>query len=189
MRHMVVAATLAAALAAPAVAAGWTLDKSHAHITFTADHFGFSTVHGQFRTFDAALAFDPEKLEATDVTFTIDAASIDTLWPARDEHLRGADFLDVDNHPRISFVSKAVTKTSDTTAEITGDLTLRGVTRETTFDVTLNKIGPSPLAPDVMVAGFTVTGAIVRAEHGITFASGVFDVIPVRADFEIRQQK
>ena len=135
--------------AAPALAADpWVLDKSHAHVTFTADHLGFSMVHGQFRSFDADILFDPENIEATELTVTIDAASVDTFWEARDRHIRDADFLNVSTYPEITFVSREVRQTGENTAEIIGDLTLIGETREVIFEATLNKIGPSPFNPD-----------------------------------------
>ncbi|MGF1659311.1 MAG: YceI family protein [Rubrimonas sp.] len=189
MRHSLIAAAFAAALAAPAFAEGWELDKSHAHVTFTADHLGFSMVHGQFRAFDIDVALDPEDFSSAEVRIVIDASSIDTAWEPRDTHLRNADFLDVASHPEITFVSTRVTPTGENAFEITGDLTLRGVTRETTFAATMNKLAPSPFNPEITVAGFAVTGEIVRAEHGMNFASGAFDVIPVRADFEITRQR
>ena len=194
MRQTVLAAAfglaLAAPFAAPAFANGWTLDKSHAHITFTADHLGFSLVHGQFRSFDADFVFDPENMAATEVAFTIDAASIDTFWAERDEHLRNADFLDVANHPTINFVSTQVTPTSDTTAEIAGDLTMLGETREVVFEATLNKLAPSPFNPNILVAGFSATGEIRRADFGMTFGGEAFaTVIPVRIDLEITREQ
>lgn len=179
-----VSALLAAA--APAVAEPYVLDKSHAQVSFSVDHLGFSVVHGVFREFDAEIDFDPEAIEATKVSFTIDAASVDTFWPQRDEHIRSADFLDVESHPEITFVSKSVKLTSDETAEITGDVTIRGVTREETFAARLNKIGPSPFNPDVTVAGFSVSGELDRTAYGVDYAApAVGGVIPIRLDFEM----
>jgi polyisoprenoid-binding protein YceI len=173
--------------AAPALAAEpWILDKSHAHVTFTADHLGFSMVHGQFRSFDADILFDPENIEATELTVTIDAASVDTFWEARDRHIRDTDFLNVSTWPEITFVSREVRQTGENTAEIIGDLTLIGETREVIFEATLNKIGPSPFNPDQTIAGFTVTGEIVRGDFGMDFGLPAFAAaIPIRVDLEI----
>ena len=185
--RLIAAPALAAALAAaPALAAEpWVIDRSHAHITFQADHLGFSVVHGQFREFDADILFDPEAIEATEVSVTIDAASIDTFWERRDQHLRSADFLDVDNHPTITFVSTEVVRTGDDTAEVTGDMTMIGETREVTFDATLNKLGENPFN-GTPIAGFTLTGEIRRADFGMTYGGDAFAaVIPIRIDVEI----
>lgn len=176
----------ALAIANPVAAAQpWELDKSHAHITFTADHLGFSVVHGQFRSFDADILFDPQNLAATEVTVTIDAASVDTFWEARDEHIRSADFLNVEAHPTITFTSTAVRQTGETTADIDGNLTMIGVTRPVTFRGTLNRLAPNPFTGEP-TAGFRVEGEIVRADFGMTFGGTAFAaVVPVVIDLEI----
>ena len=185
-RSALLAALLAAGLAAPALAEPHVLDKSHAHVKFAVDHLGFSTVHGQFREFDAEIDFDPENVEAARVRFVIQAASVDTLWAKRDEHIRGADFFDVANHPEIVFESTSVRKTGDDTAEVTGTLTLRGVSREVTFEARLNKLGPSPFDASRTIAGFTIEGEIDRTEFGVSYAApAIGAVIPIRVELEM----
>jgi polyisoprenoid-binding protein YceI len=180
------AAALALGLAAPAAAEPYVLDKSHAHVMFSVDHLGFSEVHGQFRAFDAEIDFDPEAVEQTRVRFVIDAASVDTFWAKRDEHIRGEDFLDVSNHPEIVFASTSVEQIGEDTAEITGDLTIRGVTREVTLDARLNKLGPSPFDETRTVAGFSAEGEIDRTDFGITYAApAVGAIIPIRIELEM----
>ena len=175
----------AAAASAPAMAEPYVLDKPHAAITFRVSHLGFADAHGVFRKFDAEIDFDPDAIEESTVAITIDAASIDTFWEGRDKHLRSADFLDVANHPQITFVSKEVRLVSANEAELVGEVTLRGVTREETFDVVLNKLGPSPWDGDLTIAGFTVTGEIDRTDYGITFAApAVGAVLPIRIDIQ-----
>jgi polyisoprenoid-binding protein YceI len=150
-----------------------------------ADHLGFSVVHGQFREFDAEISFNPDQIETTSLRFTIQADSVDTFWPRRDEHIRSVDFLNVAAHPEITFVSTSVVKTSDTTADVNGDLTMIGVTRPVTFKATLNKIGPNPFT-QAPLAGFTVTGEIRRADWGMTYGGDAFAaVVPVRVDLEL----
>jgi len=177
----------ASLLSQPARAAGkWVIDRGHASITFKADHLGFSVAHGRFHTFDADILFDPEDLSATALTVTIDAASVDTAWPDRDHHIRSRDFLNVAQYPAITFVSTGVRKTGDTTADITGDLTMIGQTREVTFNATLNRLAPSPFNPSQMIAGFRVEGVIERAQWGMTFGGAAFaEIVPVRIDMEI----
>lgn len=169
-----------------ALAAPWNVDKSHAFITFTVDHFGFSDVPGMFRDFDAEIDFDPENIEATKATFTIDAASVDTFFAARDEHIRKPDFLNVEVYPQIVFTSTGVTKTGDDTADIAGELTLHGETRPVTFQAVLNKLDASPFDPSLPIAGFTITGEIDRTEFGIeTYAPAIGAIIPVTIEFEM----
>ena len=184
-------AALAAALfAAPAFAQPWAIDKSHATVSFSVDHLGFSLTRGVFREFDAVIDFDPENMEAASVSFTIDAASIDTFWEARDNHIKGSDFLDVGAYPEIRFVSKAVRLTGDDTAEVTGDVTIKDVTREETFTATLRRIGPSPFNPEQTIAGFVVEGELDRTEYGVSYgAPAIGPAIPIRLDLEISPAK
>lgn len=188
MRFASIALSCALMLMSPlvAISAPYTLDKSHAHVTFQVGHLGFSTVHGQFRKFDANIVFDPDNVEKTQVNFVIDAASVDTFWEKRDEHIRGKDFLDAANHPEISFVTTEVSPTGADTADVTGDLTIRGITLPATFQARLNKMGPSPFNPAQTIAGFTVTGLIDRTKYGVTFAApAVSAIIPVQIDLEM----
>jgi len=180
----------AALVLAPLAASAqeWAFDPAHTSVAFKVNHLGFSDVTGFFREFEAEIAFNPDDLAATSVSFTVDAASVDTLWAARDEHLRSADFLDVANHPKISFVSSSVASTGDTTATVTGDLTIKGVTKEVTLDATLNQIGPNPFIPEQQVAGFTLIGEIDRTEFGIDFGAPVIGAtLPLTINVELVQ--
>ena len=186
LKHLALATAIALAAPSAALSEPYKLDKSHAHVTFAVGHLGFSTVHGQFRKFDAEIDFDPGNVEATRVNFTIDASSVDTLWDARDKHIRGKDFLDVANHPSITFVTTSVVPTGTETADINGDLTIRGKTLPITLKGTLNKIGPSPFNPAQTIAGFTVTGEIDRTAYGVSYAApAVSAIVPIRIDLEM----
>ncbi len=170
----------------PLLAADWSFDKSHTTVLFTVEHLGFSDTTGIFRDFDGDVTFDPENIAATEVSFTVDAASIDTFWEARDEHVRGADFLDVANHPQITFVSTAVEQTGDATATVTGDLTIRGVTQQVALDAVLNKLDANPFNPTVQIAGFTLTGEIDRTEFGIDYGAPVIGTLmPLTINVEL----
>lgn len=184
-RNLLLATAL---LTAPfaATAAPWVLDKSHAHITFSINHLGFSTTQGAFREFDAKIDFDPEDIAATNVMVTVNAASIDTFFGKRDDHIRGDDFLNVGAHPMITFQTTSVAKTGDDTADVTGDMTILGVTQPVTFAAILNKIGPSPFNPDKTVAGLSLTGEIDRTKFGIAYgAPAIGAIIPVKIDLEM----
>lgn len=185
LRSIVLAATLAAAPLS-AIAAPWTLDKSHAHITFEVSHLGFSTTKGAFRDFDMEIDFDPENIAATSVSVTVDATSIDTFFAKRDDHIRGADFLNVETNPTITFVSTGVSQTGDQTADVTGDLTILGTTQPVTFQAELVQLGPSPFNPDQTIAGMRVTGEIDRAAFGVSYGvPAIGQIIPVEIDFEM----
>ena len=182
------AAMLAASFAVPALAAPYVLDKSHTAVTFKVDHLGYSMTHGFFTEFDAEIDYDPDAPETSSVTFTIDAASINTLWEARDKHVRGKDFLNVEKNPEIVFKSTKIEMTGANTAKLTGDLTILGQTHQETFDVMMRKAAPSPL-PQLkgkLVAGFSITGEIDRTVYGVTYASGAIgNKIPVQIELEI----
>lgn len=188
------ATALAAALSLGAVATAtaepWDLDKSHTAVTFTVDHLGYSLTHGFFTEFDAKIDYDAENPEASSVVFTIDAASVNTLWAKRDEHVRNKDFLDVENHPEIVFTSKSIDMTGDDTARLVGDLTILGQTHEETFDVTMRKTAPSPFDKSKIVAGFNAKAVIDRTKYGISYAAPVVGTeIPVSVELEIFKKK
>jgi polyisoprenoid-binding protein YceI len=187
MRRSLAAFALAAALqAAAASAEPYAIDRSHAFVTFTADHLGFSAVHGQFLDFDAEIDFEPGNVEATRVLFVVRTASVETYSKARDDHLRSAAFFDSAQHPEMVFRSTSVTPTGTDTADVTGDLTIRGITLPVTLAAKLNRLGPSPLFPDIQVAGFTITGTIDRTRWGMTFgAPAIGTEIPIQIDLEM----
>ncbi|WP_424928425.1 YceI family protein [Amaricoccus tamworthensis] len=186
MKFIHLAAAAAISVAPLPAFAEWTLDKSHASIFFDVEHLGFSTVTGTFEEFDANITFDPEDLAATEVAVTIAADSVNTFFEARDEHVKNADFLDVANHPEITFVSTGIEMTGDNTAELTGDVTIKGTTNSETFDVVMNQVGENPFNPEQQVAGFTITGDIDRTDYGIDFGAPVIGaVLPVTINIEL----
>ena len=188
MKPFAAAATVASLFAAPAALAAepYALDKSHAVVSFTVDHLGFSDVKGVFQEFDADVMLDPENVENSTVRFVIQAASVNTFWPKRDEHIRGADFLHVEQYPEIVFESTSIESTGEDTAEVTGNLTIRDVTKEVTFDATLNQIGPSPFDAAKTIAGFDVEGVIDRTEFGVDYAAPAVGVnFPVMISLEM----
>ncbi|HEX9759692.1 MAG TPA: YceI family protein [Candidatus Acidoferrales bacterium] len=129
----VLALVLAAALAlSPALWADkrpYTFDRAHSQVNFVAEAL-LLTAHGFYEKWDADVQIDADNIENSSVSFTIDAASINTRNERRDNHLRSADFFDVANHSNITFVSKSVRRVDDRNIVITGDLTIRGVTKE-----------------------------------------------------------
>lgn len=145
----------------------WALDPTHSQIEFTVRHMMFAKVKGAFNSFRAEIEADPEDLTTADVTFTIDASSVDTNNEDRDNHLRSADFFDVENYPNLVFVAKKIAKTGDGVYDVTGDMTIRGVTREETFKVTYNGSGKDPWGN--VKAGFSAEGSINRKDYGLTW--------------------
>lgn len=126
------ALTLGAALfAGQAMAADYAIDKQgqHAFINFKISHLGYSWLYGTFKDFDGSFSFDAKAPEASKVSVKINTASVDSNHAERDKHLRSGDFLNVDKHPTATFESTSVKSTGEGTADITGNLTLNGVTK------------------------------------------------------------
>lgn len=173
-----------------AIAAPWKIDPDHSHLTFTVDNLGFSLTHGQFRKFTADIDFDPENVETSSVSFVIDANSVDTNSKGRDKSIRSKNYLNVKNFPEITFESDTVRLVDENTAEITGEVTIRGETKEVTFMAEMIRIAPNPFSKDQQLAGFAVTGVIDRVEFGITYGAPAVGVdINVRLDLQIKEVK
>jgi polyisoprenoid-binding protein YceI len=145
----------------------YTIDPAHSTAEFKVRHLMVSNVRGHFSGITGTVVFDPSAPEKSRVEATIDATTIHTRDEQRDTHLKSADFLDVEKHPTITFVSKKITG-GDGEWTVTGDLTIHGVTKEVTLDVE----GPAPEAKDPwgnVKTGATATNKISRKDFGMVF--------------------
>lgn len=159
-------------------------DKDHSSIEFHVNHFGYSNFQAEFGDFDGELVFDKDKPEASSVSVTIDVKSIDTDVAKLDEHLKSADFFDVAKYPTMTFKSKSIKVMDENTGEITGDLTLHGVTKEVVLQTILNKAAVHPMTKKDHV-GFSATGVIKRSDFGIkTYIPAVGDEVKIRIETE-----
>jgi polyisoprenoid-binding protein YceI len=163
----------AVALAIPDVPAGdYTLDKTHASLDFKVSHLGFSNYTARFKTFDAALKFDPADPTKASVTATIDPKSLDLPAPPAGflKDLLGAQWLDAGKYPAITYKSNAVTVTGHDTARIDGELTLHGVTKPVSLNAKFNGgyAGMAQYDPNARI-GFSATGVFKRSDFGIAF--------------------
>jgi polyisoprenoid-binding protein YceI len=132
LKQSLAALTLGAALfAGQAMAADYAIDKQgqHAFINFKISHLGYSWLYGTFKDFDGSFSFDAKAPEASKVNVSINTTSIDSNHAERDKHLRSGDFLNVEKNPTATFASTSVKSTGEGTADITGNLTLNGVTK------------------------------------------------------------
>lgn len=145
----------------------WNLDPSHADVQFSAKHMMVTTVRGKFGGVAGTLTLDEEHPERSGGTITVDAASVNSGFEARDNHLRSADFFDVERYPSITFVATGVAHVAGTDYRVTGDLTIRDVTRPVTLDVeflgTYQGFGPARRA------GFHARTKILREDWGLTW--------------------
>ena len=157
--------------ATPAAAASttpekYTFDPAHTQVMFSVSHLGMSHSHGRFGKFDGYFTFDVKKPETSVIDVTIDATSIDMGSKEWEDHICGADFLNTDKFPKMTFKSTAVKRTGPMNGTVTGDLTLLGVTKPVTLDVTFNKAGRHPYMKN-LVAGFSINGKLNRADFGM----------------------
>ena len=159
------------ALAASAAADTYKIDPVHSSIRFKVRHF-FSYVEGSFTKFDGTIQFDPEQPEKSSVTATIDVASVDTHNDKRDADLRSDHFFDVAKYPAITFKSKNVKQTGADSADIVGDLTMHGVTKEITLRAKF--LGKGKGMGGKLISGWQITPeSIKRSDYGLTWNKAV----------------
>ena len=164
----------------------YVTDPGHTKITWSLTHFGFSTYVGQFSKVAATLKLDPKAPQSADLQVTIDTASVGTLNPALDTHLKAPDFLDVAKFPQASFKSTAVKVTGERTADVTGDLTLHGVTKPVTLQVTFIQGGQNPLDKKYSL-GFQARTVIKRSEFGVkAYSPAVGEEVTLQIDTELK---
>ena len=155
--------------------ARWFFEPGHTAAEFRARHMMVTWVRGHFKDVHGKLQFDPENPAATSVEVTIDASKIWTGEPARDTHLKSADFLDAENHPTITFRGSGVELCGADEAKLRGDLTIRGVTRPVTLDVHYLGRWQTPWWEDGVDkgpktrAGFSATTRINRHDFGVSW--------------------
>lgn len=186
IRRIALAAAVALA-AGPAFAAttAYTLDPAHTQVLLQWNHFGFSNPTAQFGSVEGTLDFDQADPTKSSVNVEIKAASINSNVAKFDEHLKSADFFDVEKYPLATFKSTKVEKgASPDQLKVAGDLTIHGVTKPATLDVKINKVGEHPMrkAPAV---GFDATTTIKRSDFGIgKYAPNVSDDVKVAITVE-----
>jgi polyisoprenoid-binding protein YceI len=143
----------------------WDVDTVHSEVSFVIRHMVVSKVRGRFDKFEATIVTAENPLDSS-VEATIEAGSINTVQEQRDDHIRSADFLDTENHPNITFVSRSV-RPSGAKFLIDGDLSIRGVTKPVTLEVEVNGFGPDAFGGTR--AGFTATAEIDRTDFGVSY--------------------
>jgi polyisoprenoid-binding protein YceI len=158
-------------VSSPGIAAPerFVLDESHVSVGFLAGHARFARVLGQFTEVSGDFVYDAQTRTLASAEVTIAADSVFTAHEGRDEHLRDDDFLAAGAHPTIRFVATDYQADDDRSGTVTGDLTLRGVTRPITLDVTLNRRGPHPIGGADTLGG-SLRGSLRRSEFGMTYA-------------------
>jgi polyisoprenoid-binding protein YceI len=193
MKKSLIAFGFAIFLAATAVTAQsttWQLDPAHSNAQFSVRHLGISNVQGEFTKVTGTVELDDQDISKSTVNATIDVNSLDTRVQHRDDDLKSDHFFDVAKFPTITFQSTKIWKTGEGTAKMTGNLTLHGVTKEVTFDVT----GPTKVIQVMGTRrGASATTKINRQDFGMVFMSNalpggdqmIADTVTITLDIEM----
>lgn len=189
-KHTPIVAGLAWAflVAQPLMAADqYKIDPSHAQIVFSYDHFGFSTTYGMFSGFEGSATLDAENIENSSIQLSINIGDMITGWQARDDHFLSGDFFNVAQFPVATFQSTSVEALGETTATITGDLTILDQTQSITLDAKLNKTGKNPITQKDW-AGFSATTSLMRSDFNLgKYAPAVGDEVNLIIEVELEK--
>lgn len=167
----------------------WNVDKAHSKLGFTVTHLMISEVDGNFKTFDATIKSSKEDFSDAVFEVSADVNSLNTDNENRDKDLKGASGFDVEKHPKLTFKSTSISKVDAKKYKITGDLTLKGVTKPVTLEMTLLGMGKN-MRTQKPKAGFKITGTIKRTDFGVGGmpAAVVGEDVELRAVGEFEQQ-
>ena len=147
------------------VAGTWTIDPVHSEVSFVVRHMMVSKVRGRFDKFEGTIVTAPDPLQSS-VTATVELSSVNTGEPNRDNHIRSADFFEVESHPHLTFRSTGVRPDGDDFL-LDGDLTIRGTTKPVTLKLEVNGFGPDAFGGTR--AGFSASGEINRSDFGVSY--------------------
>lgn len=145
----------------------WVVDPLHSEVQFKVKHLVISTVTGTFRNFEGGATTVQDDFNNAEIHFSLDVDSVDTNQEMRDTHLKSAEFFDVDTHPKIAFKSTSFEKVDDDEYVLTGDLTMKGITKPVTLKAEYG--GTAKDAYGNQKLGFEVTGKVNRKEFGLTY--------------------
>ncbi|SRR6056297_1876965 len=185
MKQTLLAAVIATApFAAQAEPVAYTLDSSHSQVLFSYNHLGYSTTWGMFSGFEGDIQFDQDDPANSSVNVSFPVRSMFTGWEGRFEHFMSEDFFGAGEDEMVVFTSTGIEVTGDTTADITGDLTLNGITKPVTLAATLNQASEHPMEGKPW-AGFNATTTLLRSEFEVgDFAPFVSDEVDVQISIE-----
>lgn len=185
MKNFALAAAFAAlATTASAAPEAYKLDPGHSQIVFSYNHLGYSTTYGMFGGFEGDIVFDMDDPAASSVSVTMPLSAMFTGWQARFDHFMSPDFFDAADGEMISFSSTGIEVTGDSTAMITGDLTINGMTKSVVLDAKLNRTADHPMSGTPW-AGFDASTTILRSDFGLgKFAPHVSDEVEVMISIE-----
>lgn len=162
----------------------WSSDATHSRLGFSIRHMGITDVHGEFSKFNATISAPNADFSGATIELTAETKTINTGLTMRDDHLRGEDFFNVEKFPAFSFKSTNVKKGKGNKFTVTGDLTMKGITKSVSFTAELNGTAKNMAGNDI--AGFKMTGSIKRSDFGVGQPSpGLSDEVKLIADLEV----
>jgi polyisoprenoid-binding protein YceI len=165
----------------------YKFEKNHTSVMWVANHFGYSSVSGKFTDIDGSITFDESAPQNSKVEATIKIKSLATGLPKFNDHLFSKDFFNLDKFAEAKFVSKKVQKIKNKTAEIVGDLTLLGITKEVILTATFNKSAPNPMSQKPTI-GFSAKATINRSDFGMNYAlPNIADKVDLVIEVEANQ--
>lgn len=191
MKRFVLAAVLslfaASAFAAPGGAGGaitYVIDPDHTQVLASWNHFGFSNPVANFGEARGTIVYDADNVSASSVQVTLPLSGLQAFVPAFNEHLRSADFFEAVKYPEVTFRSTQVETAAEGALKVSGDLTIKGITRPVVLDVTLNQAAEQPMAKRQAI-GFDATTTVRRTDFGLgLYAPGVSDEVTLRITAE-----
>ncbi len=189
-KNTVTALVLAAAFgisAAEAESGKYELDPGHSQVIFSYNHIGFSETVGMFSGFEGEISYDEENPVVSSVNVSIPVLSMITGWEARLQHFMSDDFFGANEGDLVTFASTGIEVTGDTTAVITGDLTMNGVTKSVVLSTTLNKSAPYPFGEKQgkPTLGLAATTTLIRSDFGLgAFTPAISDEIEIVINVE-----
>ncbi|MCU7551584.1 YceI family protein [Chitinophagaceae bacterium LB-8] len=171
----------------------WIIDAAHSEVLFKVKHLMVTNVTGQFSSFEGTVEAENDDFSNATIQFTADVHSISTNNEQRDQHLKTADFFEAEKYPQVKFVSTGFKKKSDEDYELTGDLTIKGITQQVSLKVEFSGIVQDPWGNTK--AGFSLNGKINRKDFGLTFnavteTGGVLlsDEVKLLAEVQLQKQ-
>lgn len=183
-KTLLIAALLAFAGSAFAAPVTYKIDPNHTNVIAQWSHFGFSNPIANFGKADGTIVYDAENVAASSVQVTLPLSGLNSFVKAFDEHLLSADFFDAEKFPAATFKSTRVEAAGEGKLKVTGDLTIKGITKPVVLDVTLNKAGEQPMAKRAAI-GFDATATVKRSDFGVDkFTPAVSDEVSLRITTE-----
>ncbi|MBN8703192.1 MAG: YceI family protein [Bacteroidetes bacterium] len=172
----------------------WAIDPSHTKVGFSVTHMMVAETEGKFKMYDGKVTSSKEDFTDAQIEFSIDVASINTDDEKRDGHLKSPDFFDVEKFPKMKFKSKSFKKVADKKYKLSGELTIKDVTKAVEFDVIYNGTAQNPWTKAI-VAGFKLDGTINRVDYGLKWnaaleAGGVIvgENVKIKCDVELNKK-